>query len=63
MAEETIVERKLDRVLEILEDMFLSPEELRDVLYVKKLYYEGRLGEETVDAEEVLRKVQQKRGA
>ncbi len=61
MSEEAVIERKLDRVLDLLEDMFLSPDELRDVLYVRKLYYEGRLEEETVDAEEVLRKIQQKR--
>ena len=50
--------KKLDRVLELLEDGFLTPDELRDVLAVKMLYREGRLLEETVGIDEFLGEVE-----
>ena len=50
--------KKLDRVLELLEDGFLTPDELRDVLAVKMLYREGRLLEETVGIDELLGEVE-----
>jgi len=45
--------RKLDRVLELLEDGFLTPDELRDVLTVKMLHRNGQLLEETVSISSV----------
>ncbi|NPA77140.1 MAG: hypothetical protein GXN93_05315 [Candidatus Diapherotrites archaeon] len=50
--------RKLDRVIELLEDSFLTPEELREVLHVKLLYREGKLLEETVDINELLGEIE-----
>jgi hypothetical protein len=45
------VDRKLDRLLDLLSDAFLTPDELREVLRVKLLAREGRLIEETVAVE------------
>ena len=45
--------RKLDRVLELLKDGFLTPDELRDVLTVKMLHRNGQLLEETVSISSV----------